>query len=695
MVLEFLPLLLVLLLILPPALAPVSALTDTALTRIALSVFGPYAQRRRSGNTRQVGWLRSAHVAETYRAYASKTFLYASMVALAGGIAGAYLFAALLTALNTPGIAAQLPEPLGTFLTDMETLGPLQLFVLLLISNATVGVFGGFITYQLRWGYPRYVAGDRRRRIDSTIKRNVAFIFALSRSGMPFPKILGILSQNTGVYGETAREIGVTVKDIDLFGTDLLTALRRMSKRTPSEELEDLAENLGSVLRSGRSIPSFLRDQYEYFKAEEEAQQEQFLDLLGTLAEAYVTVFVAGPLFLITILVIMGLLLGGTLSFLRAMVYLIIPLSTIGFVIYLDSVTEDIREMVGEEEFTPETGRFSDIRVAAHGSAGAADGGRVRHARNWYRLEIYRTLRPYLRRLRDPFRLLTEDPVAILLVTVPIAAIWVVAAWFPTLNAGVTAIGAYDDPLIQATLFVTGSFALVYEVHRRRLKAIEAAIPDFLDRLASTNEAGMAIVESFGRTIRSDLGALTPELERAWADIQWGAHVENALVRFQRRVETPAITRVVTLTTNAMSATNDIGPVLRIAADEAQASRRLERERRNELLTYLVVVYMAFFVFLVIVVALDQVFIPSIPTAEQYPAGAGSGVAGVGLGGNLQQLTQATKDAYSLLFFHAGIVQGFVSGFVAGQMGEGSVKAGAKHATGMLAIGYLVFIVFA
>jgi flagellar protein FlaJ len=257
----------------------------------------------------------------------------------------------------------------------------------------------------------------------------------------------------------------------------------------------------------------------------------------------------------------------------------------------------------------------------------------------------------------------------------------------------VTAFAAYDDALIQATLFVSGTFAVTYEVSQRRIRAIQASVPDFLDRLASTNEAGMAIVESFERVVRTDLGALSTELQRTWADITWGAHVERALSRLQYRVQTPAITRVVTLTTNAMSATNDIGPVLRIAADEAKSTRRLERDRRNELLTYMVVVYISFFVFLVIVVALDTVFIPSIPTGEEFAGTAGSGT-GLGFGGNLQNLTQATKDAYSLLFFHAGIVQGFISGFVAGQMGEGSVKAGAKHGTVMLAIAYVVFLIF-
>ena len=697
MVIESIPLVLVGLLVLGTLLVPASSRIDLVMTRAALALFGGYARRREPYNTRQKASLEAAHVGETYRTYAAKTFLYASIVAIAGSIAGVYVFVVGHEVLVSQGVTAQLPAPLDVFDSATGEFGFLQLFVVLLASSATIGIFGAFATYQLRWGMVRYVAGERRRRIDTTVKRNVAFVFALSRSGMPFTQVLRVLSRHTGVYGETARELGVTVKDIDLFGTDLLTALRRTGERTPSEGLEDFLENLGSVLQSGNSLPAFLKDQYEYFLHEEEAQQRQFLELLGTLAEAYVTVFVAGPLFLITILVIIGLLLGGTLGFLRAMVYLVIPLSTIGFVIYLDSITEDIRETPEGQGAETATGRFDDVRVRERSSQAVTDGGVVVAGRpeNQYRLAVYRRLRPYLRRLRDPVRVVTEEPTTILYVTVPIAAIWVLVAWWPAISSGTLAIDTLDDPLIQGVLFVSGTFAITYEVSRRRIEAVEAAIPDFLDRLASTNEAGMDIVDSFERVVRSDLGSLTDELRQTWADIQWGAHVEDALVRFQNRVGTPATTRVVTLTTNAMNATNDIGPVLRIAADEAKAAKRLERERRNELLTYMVVVYIAFFVFVVIVVILDAVFVPSIPTAEQFPsAGSVNGVSGMGLGGNLQQLTQATKDAYSLLFFHAAIVQGFVSGFVAGQMGEGRVKAGAKHATVMLGIAYVIFLVF-
>jgi len=694
MILELLPLLFVFILILVVSLSPVIPRIDRILTRVALATFGTYARDRERVNTRQVQHLHGAHAEVTYRVYAAKTFLYATVGAFVGSLLSVYLVAAALILLATSGGDLTTRLPLGSLVTQNGVaLTPFQVFVTFLLSAATVGVATAFAIYRFRWSIPSYQAGERGRRIDATLERNVAFMYALSRSGMAYPEILRILAQNRDVYGETAREIAVAVKDIDLFGADIIAAIRRMAIRSPSEDFSEFAENLVSVLRSGQSLPDFLHDEYEFYKEEAESQQQQFLELLATLAEAYVTVFVAGPLFLITILVIVGLVSGGMLPFLQLVTYFVLPLATLGFVVYLDSVTEDTKIELGERAAHAEP-RFVDVPVTVVDESNTATDGGYRE--NTTRLSIHRRLEPVRARLRNPLGQIRENPAALLFVTVPLAFLYIGVRVWLSYTAGTLSAGTADDPVIQAGLFVLGTYAVVYELKRRRIKDIEAAIPDLLERLASANEAGMPIVASFERVVGSELGALSTELEKTWTDIQWNGRVESALRRFEQRVQTTTVTRVVTLVTNAMNASGDLGPVLRIAADEAKATQRLRRERRNELLTYLVVIYVAFFVFITIVVALDTIFIPHLPSGDLFsvnsPAGGQvTGVSGIGIGGG----GSVNKAAYSLLFFHTAAVQAVCSGFVAGQMGEGSVKSGAKHATVMLAVAYVVFIAFA
>nr|WP_245188533.1 type II secretion system F family protein [Halarchaeum rubridurum] len=686
------------------ACVPLSDALTRAVRRLAIALFGSLARSREHVNRGHARSLRSAHVSRPYAAYAAVTYLYTAVAVVVGSILGLYLGAAGLLLLDV--LDAQLTE---AAVPTAASFTALELFAVVALAGATVGLLAGVSTYQYRWLLPQYKAGERERFIENTLQRNVAFMFALSRSGMGFTKILRILSGNQHVYGETAAEFGVTVRDIDLFGADVINALRRTGRRTPSEDLQEFVENLTSVLQSGQSVSAFLRNEYDQYKEEAESEQQRFLELLSTLAEGYVTVFVAGPLFLITILVVIGLVSGGTLGFLRAFTYLILPLGTLGFIVYLDTITSDTQGGDGEQEAEV---RYDYVTRTPDEVSTAADGGVAARAvesddvetaaRNHGRLAAYNDLAPVRYALMHPVETITERPVWLLVVTAPLAVLSIAVRWGLTLGQRDLSLLAlvdpaslerllpvFDDAVVQALLFLIGTFAVVWEIRKRRLEAIERAVPDFLDRLASTNEAGMPIVASIERVANGDLGGLNEEVDRTWTDVRWGAPVEAALKRFETRVRTPMITRVVTLTTNAMSATSDLAPVLRIAADEAQSTQRLKRERRNELVTYLVVIYLAFLVFIAIIVALDTIFVPAIPTADQFAGPAGQSIGSIG------QLTDEKKAAYSLLFFHTALVQAVCSGFVAGQMSETDIRSGAKHAFIMLAVAYGIFLFFA
>jgi len=141
---------------------------------------------------------------------------------------------------------------------------------------------------------------------------------------------------------------------------------------------------------------------------------------------------------------------------------------------------------------------------------------------------------------------------------------------------------------------------------RRRLRGPQAPSPPdrvggsrlSRPRLASVNGAGTSVVGSVRRVADSNLEALTDDLQRTRRDIDWGADVGTALRRLERRVRSPMTSRAVALITNAMRASGDVGPVLRIAADESRATWSLRRERRQVMLTYLIVIYISFLVFL-------------------------------------------------------------------------------------------------
>ncbi|KOX96249.1 type II secretion system F family protein [Halorubrum tropicale] len=710
------------------ALPLVDDRADLFVTRVALTAFGDYVGENEARRRAQRDRMRAAHVAgTTHRVYASRTLLYAAVLGVAGSVIGVYAAAGLLAALDVGEAALREALPAAVefvaVVARLADLGLGRLFVLLAVVSATVGSGLALGAYVARWQLLDQRAAARAAEIDATLPRTVAFMYALSRSGMAFPRVMDTLAQNEAVYGEAATELSVAVRDMNAFGTDALTALQRISRRTPSDDLADFSENLASVLGTGQSVSSFLDDQYERYQAEAEAKQEQYLELLSTFAEAYVTALVAGPLFFITILVVIGLVLQDTLPLLRVVVYFGVPLATFGFVVYVDSVTQgvggtetvaasslddpDTPSVTGVRHATDEPGdrggspRFDGGAAAGREASAPGDGpsatgaGAGRRAENRERLRVYDRLRWVRRLAASPVETVLDSPRTVPLAAVPVAVVGLLVFAFPvTLGTPVEMVDQIDGPIVVATALVLAAYAVAYESGKRRVRRVESAVPDFLDRLASVNEAGTAVVGSVRRVADSNLEALTEDLRRTRRDIDWGADVSTALRRLERRVRSPMTSRAVALVTNAIRASGDVGPVLRIAADESRATWSLRRERRQVMLTYLIVIYISFLVFLGIIAALSVSFIPAIEAAGVPGTGglpdAGTGVPS-GPGGIADGIGDIDVAVYEQLFFHAASIQAVCSGLVAGQLGEGSVRDGVKHVVVLLALTLVAF----
>ncbi len=682
------------------SLVTVSSWASGFVSRISRLTFGRFVvdstARKRS--------LEAAHVDQTYRIYTARTYLYTVVAGIAGGTLGVYLVVGTLAVL--PAVAAtlaQLPSVMGEALGDPNlkiVLAPMARDLLYVGGGIAVGSLGATLAYVFRWQIPQSNAEVRRRGINEALPRTVAFMYALSRGGTTFPTVMRTLGENQEIYGDAAAEVNVGVRQMDLFNTDVISAIRRIAYRTPSQKWKTFSENLASVLQSGQSLPRFLQSQYERYQEEAEERQEEVLELLATIAEAYVTVLVAGMLFLVTILLVFGLTTTDTLLFIKMIGYLIIPLANAGFMLFLMQKLEQlgiaresgVSQLAADDESTsaPDAASRSRSKAVPETPTTSADGGTSPTVRsNLAQLRLYDSASRLKGVFGSPLQTIMWYPTRLLYLTVPIALVWIGLRMPDALAGDGISVRVLDDILIQAGLFVLGTFALVREVYKRRIDRIEAATPDLLERLASLNEAGMSVVESLDRVRDSDLDALGDEVDRIWSDVEMGANVQAALVRFGRRVRTTSIARVVTLLTNAMHASGNLGPVLRIAANQSRSDLRMRRQRRQQMFTYLVVIYISFFVFLVIIIAVQEVLIPALPESVQTPEGPNR------LGVNAEQfarLGEVDKAAYALVFFHTALVQALFSGFIAGQLGEGTIKDGAKHAAGMLAIAYVAFL---
>jgi len=209
-----------------------------------------------------------------------------------------------------------------------------------LIETVFSFVVIAYITFTTCLLVPGVRAGIRIGVIDQSLSHTVAFLYALSHGGaITVLDMFRSLSEHKDIYGAAASEFTKIVNDIEYFGTDLLTALSNATHRSPSGELRDFLEGLSSVLSSGGNIAAYLGSKSKYFHDNAMKQQRMFFETLGVMAEVYISTFVAGPLFLMTILVVLGLINPSSTKILYIIVYLIIPVSTVTYLLLLNSLT--------------------------------------------------------------------------------------------------------------------------------------------------------------------------------------------------------------------------------------------------------------------------------------------------------------------------------------------------------------------
>jgi flagellar protein FlaJ len=204
-------------------------------------------------------------------------------------------------------------------------------------------LFAGGVTVTLFYAYPTYRADNLKRNLEDGLPFTTGYMAILTGAGVPPDRIFRSLAEVDAplAVSDEAKNI---VRDVELFGFDILSALESASDRTPSERFKELLEGFIATIHSGGSLTSYLRDRSRQYMKLKRIALTRFSDALAILAEFYVTMLVAGPLILVVMLAVMAMLGGGTGLFdprmlLYLLTYLGIPVGSAVFLIILDVIS--------------------------------------------------------------------------------------------------------------------------------------------------------------------------------------------------------------------------------------------------------------------------------------------------------------------------------------------------------------------
>ena len=242
---------------------------------------------------------------------------------------------------------------------------------------------------------------------------------------------------------------------------------------------------------------------------------------------------------------------------------------------------------------------------------------------------------------------------------------------------------------IDYVIFGLISLMLPYGLYGRRRdqlrSRVEAKFPDFLRDLAEYWKGGLSMTVAIQTLAKGEYGNLNEDVNKMAAQISWGISFGEVLDMFTERVTSPIVTRAVRMVDEANRAGGRIADILLAASFDAREIKALETERRQEVGSYVTVIYASFFVYLGIILVLAQTFIPAI-----VDSAAATGSTGSMSIGNLT-IREMNEVWISTIFLYSLVVQGIGNGLAAGFMANGRLWSAFNRASFLLLVGWFVF----
>ena len=546
--------------------------------------------------------------------------------------------------------------------------------------------FGGVVAI------PYSRASAREREINLLLADSVSFMYALSVGGLNQLEILRAMANAEDTYGEVSREFQNIVNETEYFGTDYRNAIRQQSLETPSDELSQFLADMLSIVNSGGDMESFLKDKKEKHLRTSKQEREMTLETLELFGEMYMTLSLF-PLLLIIILVIMGMMGESDDFLLYATVYVLIPLTGVGFLVLVSTVKQD-EPGDGYLQATGGSDRLQQTSQEGLFHFGLIEGftgqfqifDRIRDREGTHKTtEI----------ISAPHHFLRDNPLYTLAFTIPTALALLVVAVVAG-SAPTTFDGWVSRPVWSAFIWVYVPaylimipLAVFHEWNQRSKRAITGKLSESLRKLSSANDTGQTLLESVDTVADTSTGQLAAEFEVIHAKVNYGMSLRDALIEFNNKYAVPRLSRTVKLISEAQEASSQITDVLTTAAQASENQDDIERERRSRTRMQVAIIVMTYVTLLGVMAILQTQFIDVMGGLSSQADGANGAGGGPDFGGG-----GVDPAVLSMLFFHAVTLQAVLSGFISGYIRNADIISGVKFAVILmtLALGVWIYV---
>jgi len=218
------------------------------------------------------------------------------------------------------------------------------------IQPASVGLLlpliMGLMLFGMTFGVlqiiPAFRVKNRATKLSEEIPHFIGYMSTLATSGLSLEGIFKAIAKEE-TNEDIVKDARFIVRNIDILGMDLITAIKDLIHRTPVGPYSELLDGAIITVSTGGDLKQYFNATAKVQLEEKKMLLQKTTESLGSVAEIYTILLIVFPLLAVIMLSIMGIMspsLGGfdLLTLMNILTFGVIPLSGILMLIMMDTM---------------------------------------------------------------------------------------------------------------------------------------------------------------------------------------------------------------------------------------------------------------------------------------------------------------------------------------------------------------------
>ncbi len=228
---------------------------------------------------------------------------------------------------------------MGLVASQFINIQPASLGMLLPMLSGLM-LFG--MTFGVLQMIPAIKVKNRSAKLVEEIPHFIGYMSTLATSGLTLEGVFKAIAKEE-TDEDIVKDSRFIVRNIDILGMDLISAIKDLVQRTPPGPYSELLEGAIVTVQSGGDLKEYFNATAKVQLEEKKMLMQKTTEALGSVAEIYTILLIVFPLLAVIMLSIMGIMspsLAGfdLLTLMNILTFAVIPLSGVLMLVMMDTM---------------------------------------------------------------------------------------------------------------------------------------------------------------------------------------------------------------------------------------------------------------------------------------------------------------------------------------------------------------------